>query len=137
MLTAKENLLETLKVDGKPDRLVKQYEGNVFFPPNPAAMYIRGNRHPGMEPMKDRFGTTILWPENQVAAMPHVTNDNKVISDITEWKDQLVMPDLEANCSDPALWEPFIKQAEEIRAKGDLVMAFMPTGVFERLHLLM
>lgn len=49
MLTAKENLLETLKVDGKPDRLVKQYEGNVFFPPNPAAMYIRGNRHPGME----------------------------------------------------------------------------------------
>ena len=137
MLTAKENLLETLKVDGKPDRLVKQYEGNVFFPPNPAAMYIRGNRHPGMEPMKDRFGTTILWPENQVAAMPHVTNDNKVISDITEWKDQLVMPDLEANCSDPALWEPFIKQAEEIRAKGDLVMAFMPTGVFERLHFLM
>ena len=137
MLTAKENLLETLKVDGKPDRLVKQYEGNAFFPPNPAAMYIRGNRHPGMEPMKDRFGTTILWPENQVAAMPHVTNDNKVISDITEWKDQLVMPDLEANCSDPALWEPFIKQAEEIRAKGDLVMAFMPTGVFERLHFLM
>ena len=137
MLTAKENLLETLKVDGKPDRLVKQYEGNAFFPPNPAAMYIRGNRHPGMEPMKDRFGTTILWPENQVAAMPHVTNDNKVISDITEWRDQLVMPDLEANCSDPALWEPFIKQAEELRAKGELVMAFMPTGVFERLHFLM
>lgn len=137
MLTAKENLLETLKVDGKPDRLVKQYEGNAFFPPNPAAMYIRGNRHPGMEPMKDRFGTTILWPENQVAAMPHVTNDNKVISDITKWKEQLVMPDLEANCSDPELWKPFIKQAEELRAKGELVMAFMPTGVFERLHFLM
>ena len=47
------------------------------------------------------------------------------------------MPDLEANCSDPALWEPFIKQAEELRAKGELVMAFMPTGVFERLHFLM
>ena len=66
-----------------------------------------------------------------------MTDGNKVISDITEWKDQLVMPDLEANCSDPVLWEPFIRQAEEIRAKGELVMAFMPTGVFERLHFLM
>ena len=137
MLTAAENFRETLKKDGKPDRLLKQYEGCAFFPPNPASTYIRGNRHPGMDPLKDRFGTEILWPEGQVAAMPHVTADNKVITDITEWRDQLVMPDLEANCSDPALWEPFIQKAEEIRAKGDLVMAFMPTGVFERLHFLM
>lgn len=48
MLSAKENFLETIKPDGKPDRLVKQYEGAVFYPPNPAASYIRGNRHPGM-----------------------------------------------------------------------------------------
>ena len=137
MLTAAENFRETLKKDGKPDRLLKQYEGCAFFPPNPASAYIRGNRHPGMDPLKDRFGTEILWPEGQVAAMPHVTADNKVISDITEWRDQLVMPDLEANCSDPALWEPFIQKADEIRARGELVMAFMPTGVFERLHFLM
>lgn len=137
MLSSKELFLETLKVDGKPDRLLKQYEGTVFYPPNPASSYIRGNRHRGMEPMQDRFGTVILWPESQIAAMPHVTADNKVISDICEWKDQLVMPDLQANCSDPALWEPFEKQAEELRAQGKLVMAFMPTGVFERLHFLM
>ena len=33
MLTAKENLLETLKVDGKPDRLVKQYvkTGKIIY----------------------------------------------------------------------------------------------------------
>ena len=70
MLSAKENFLETIKKDGKPDRLVKQFEGTVFFPPSPASTYIRGNRHRGMEPLKDRFGTEILWPENQVAAMP-------------------------------------------------------------------
>ena len=106
MLTAAENFRETLKKDGKPDRLLKQYEGCAFFPPNPASTYIRGNRHPGMDPLKDRFGTEILWPEGQVAAMPHVTADNKVISDITEWRDQLVMPDLEANCSisEPTAW---------------------------------
>ena len=56
MLSAKENFLETIKPDGKPDRLVKQYEGAVFYPPNPAASYIRGNRHPGMDPLIDRFG---------------------------------------------------------------------------------
>lgn len=55
MLSAKENFLETIKPDGKPDRLVKQYEGAVFYPPNPAASYIRGNRHPGMDPLIDRF----------------------------------------------------------------------------------
>ena len=137
MLSAKENFLETMKKDGKPDRLVKQFEGTVFFPPSPASTYIRGNRHRGMEPLKDRFGTEILWPQNQVAAMPHVTAENKVIKDITEWKDQLVMPDLEANCSDPELWKPFIEQAEAARGEDKLLMAFMPTGVFERLHFLM
>ena len=61
MLTATQNLLETIKLDGKPDRLLKQYEGATFFPPNPANNYVRGNRHRGMEPMKDLFGTEILW----------------------------------------------------------------------------
>ena len=72
-MTAKEILLETLKKDGKPERLLKQFEGTVFYPPNPAGNYIRGNRHRGMDPLVDRFGTTILWPEDQLAAMPHVT----------------------------------------------------------------
>lgn len=137
MMTAKELFLETIKKDGKPERLLKQYEGTVFYPPSPASSYIRGNRHPGMEPLIDRFGTTILWPEGQVAAMPHVTAENKVIKDITEWKDQLVMPDLLANCSDEEAWKPFMEKAEEIKASGSLLMAFMPTGVFERLHFLM
>ncbi len=33
MLSAKENFLETIKKDGKPDRLVKQFEGTVSFLP--------------------------------------------------------------------------------------------------------
>ena len=78
-----------------------------FTRPNPANNYVRGNRHRGMEPMKDLFGTEILWPQEQLAAMPHVTEDNKVIDDITEWKEQLVIPDIVGQCSDPALWEPF------------------------------
>lgn len=69
--------------------------------------------------------------------MPHVTEDNKVIDDITEWKEQLVIPDIVGQCSDPALWEPFKQKAQEIKDSGSLFMAFMPTGVFERLHFLM
>ena len=83
-------------------RLLKQYEGATFFPPNPANNYVRGNRHRGMEPMKDLFGTEILWPQEQLAAMPHVTEGNKVIDDITEWKSQVKIPDIVGQCSDPA-----------------------------------
>lgn len=137
MLSAKQNLLETLKKGGHPDRLVDQFEGTVFFPPNPASFYIRGNRQRGMEPMADRFGTQILWPQNQVAAMPHVTKQNKVINDITKWREQLVMPDLAANCSDPEQWKPFVEKVNAINRDENLFMAFMPTGVFERLHFLM
>ena len=63
MLTATQNLLETIKVDGKPDRLLKQYEGATFFPPNPANNYVRGNRHRGMEPMKGS-----VWNRDPVAS---------------------------------------------------------------------
>ena len=53
MLKASEILLETIKKDGRPERLLRQYEGATFYPPNPANNYVRGNRHRGMEPMKD------------------------------------------------------------------------------------
>ena len=43
MLSAKENFLETIKKDGKPDRLVKQFEGTVFFPPSPASKIGRAH----------------------------------------------------------------------------------------------
>ena len=60
MLKSSEIFLETIKVDGKPERLLKRSEGATFFPPNPANKDVRGNRHRGMEPMKDLFGTEIL-----------------------------------------------------------------------------
>ena len=137
MATAKEIFLETIKKDGKPERLLKQYEGTVFFPPNPANNYVRGNRHPGMEPLKDFFGTVILWPADQIAAMPHVTADNKVCDDICDWKNQVTFPDLMKEVGDPSLWTEFKKKHDEIKASGALSMAFMHTGVFERLHFLM
>src|SRR5262245_17905230 len=109
MLTAKENFLETIKKGGKPDRIVKQYEGATFLPGDPVNFYIRGARAPGMAPVKDLWGTTIVWPKDSIGAMPHVTEETKVIRDITKWRDYTKVPDLIANCSpDAADWEPYL-----------------------------
>jgi hypothetical protein len=137
MLSPKQNFIETVKKGGKPDRLVKQFESCVFFNADPVAAYARGRRFKGMPPLKDKWGTTVLWPADQVAAMPHVTQDNKVIPDITTWRKKVAVPDLVGNCSDPAVWEPALEAASKIDRKENLLMAFMPTGVFEQLHFLM
>jgi hypothetical protein len=137
MLTAKQNFLETIKKGGKPDRIVKQFEGTVFIPGDPVGNYVRGNRYKGMPPLKDRWGTTIVWPEDTDAAMPHVTEDLKVVRDITCWRNFTKVPDLIANCSDEKLWEPYLERVNAVNRDENLVMAFAPTGVFERLHFLM
>ncbi|NLM84428.1 MAG: uroporphyrinogen decarboxylase (URO-D) [Clostridiales bacterium] len=137
MLSPKQNFLETIKRDGKPDRIVKQFEGTVFLPGDPISLYVRGQRYAGMPPTKDRWGTEILWPAHEPAAMPYVTEENKVIKDITRWREYVTIPDVEKHCSDKALWEPYLKRIAEVDRENNLVMAFMPTGVFERLHFLM
>ncbi|MBN2041556.1 MAG: uroporphyrinogen decarboxylase (URO-D) [Spirochaetes bacterium] len=137
MLSVKQNFLETIKRDGKPDRLVNQYENMVFFPADPVAAYARGKRFKGMEPIRDKWGTLVLWPEDQIAAMPHVTATDKVVPDITEWKKTAIAPDIVGNCSDPAVWKNAQEAVAKIDRENNLLMTFMPTGVFEQLHFLM
>ncbi len=137
MLSKKENFLETIKKDGKPDRLIKQFEGTSFLPGDPVNTFVRGNRFPGMPPMKDLWGTTIVWPEDSIGAMPHVTEENKVVQDVCSWRDFTKVPDLIANCSVAEDWEPYLERASKIDRSESLLMMFSPTGVFERLHFLM
>lgn len=138
MLKAKQNFLETIKPNGKPDRIVKQYEGTVLIPPiDPVNKYVRGVRFEGMPPTKDRWGTMVAWPVGDVAAMPIVTDEYKVIKDITRWHDFTKVPDVIANCSKAELWEPFLQKIEQVNREETLVMAFAPQGIFERLHFLM
>ena len=137
MLSKKENLLETLKIDGKPDRLVKQFEGTVFLPGDPVNTFVRGNRYPGMPPIQDLWGTTILWPEGSIGAMPHVTEENKVVRDITCWREFTKVPDLIANCSAEDLWAPYFERVAQVDRGENLLMMFAPTGLFERTHFLM
>ena len=92
MLTAKENFLETLKKDGRPDRLVNQYQPFVPIMNDPLQRYTRGNRVRGTTSI-DKWGTEILFPEDAPGPMPHVTNENKVCPDITRWKEYVKVQD--------------------------------------------
>jgi hypothetical protein len=137
MLNPKENFLETLKPQGKPDRLVKQYEATAFLPGDPVGNFVRGKRYPGMPAMKDLWGTMILWPADAPGAMPLVNEETKVIRDIRHWRDFTKVPDLVANCSDQQLWLPYLERMAKVDRERILVMAWAPTGLFERLHFLM
>ncbi len=137
MLSKKENLLETLKKGGKPDRLVKQYEPFGFVFGNPVTNYVRGAMYPGMAPSKDRWGTVTIWDTDSPGAMPHITEENKPIPDITCWRDFVKVPDLIANCDAEEVWLPYLENQAKIDRGELLTTALAPTGVFERLHYLM
>ncbi len=134
MLSKRDNFLETIR-GGKPDRLVKQYEYMTMVVGDPVNFYVRGNRHPGMEPLYDKWGSRILWPAGEVAATPDPMY--KVLEDIEEWEDVIKVPDLIANCSAEELWAPYIERAMAVDRKDTLMACFAPTGVFERMHFLM
>lgn len=134
MLTARENLLETLKKDGKPDRLVNQYQPFVPVMNDPLQKFTRGNRVRG-KTSHDRWGTEILFPEDAPGPMPHVTPENKVCPDVTEWRKYVKVPDLVANCTDG--WEDALELAASVDRNEKLTMGFMGTGIFEQSHFLM
>jgi hypothetical protein len=136
MLTPKQNFLELLKPQGKPDRLVNQYQPFVPVMDDACGKFTRGNRVKGRT-TKDRWGTEIAWPEEQFAAMPHVTAENKVLPDITRWRDYVKVPDIVGACSDPELWKPALESASKVNRDEKLVMGFMGTGIFEQCHYLM
>ena len=136
MLTKRENFLETIRKDGKPDRLVNHYEAFSIMMGDPISKAVRGVRYKGMEPMKDGWGVTYFWPEDQAAAMPDHSAGKTVLTDITRWKEMVKVPDLSA-CADPALWTEFLERAAAVDRNDTFLTGFMPGGLFEQLHYLM
>lgn len=134
MLTPKQNLLETLKKGGKPECLCNSFTMLRGIPGDPCFQLIRGNRIRGTNSI-DAWGTQILFPEDAPAAVPHVTEENQVIKDITKWKDYVKVPDLRGKCS--AGWEKAIAAKNEIDQDKYLTMTVMGTGIFEQMHMLM
>lgn len=134
MMTPRENFLELLKRDGRPERVLDQYEAINLVLYDPINAYLRGNRKRGTT-SQDRWGTVIDWPEDAPGAMPHVTDDTKVVKDITHWRDYVHVPDLAANVTEG--WEACREKARAADPNHEkLLTGFMGTGIFEQCHFL-
>ena len=134
MLTPKQNLLETLKKDGKPECLCNSFTMFRGIPGDPCFKLIRGNRIRGTKSY-DQWGTLILFPEDAPAAIPYVTEENQVIKDVAEWQKYVKVPDLAGKCSEG--WEEALEAKSRIDQEKYLTMVVMGTGIFEQLHMLM
>ena len=136
-MTPSEIFLELLKPDGKPERQLKQYEATQILFDDPASVYLNKDKQRGTTSV-DRFGTTILFPEDAPGSTPLITEENKVCKDITHWRDYVHAPDLWGMVGDDeAGWAHARAEAEEIRSQGKLVTSLMGTGIFEECHFLM
>ena len=102
MSTPKEIFLELLKPDGQPERQLRQYEALHMCLTDPCNTYLRGNRKRGTT-SKDRWGTTILFPEDAPGPMPDTREGLAVCPDIMRWRETVHAPDLESACTEG--WE--------------------------------
>ena len=133
-MTPKEIFLELLRPDGQPERQLKQYEALHLAFGDPVSRYLMAGRVRGGAG-KDRWGTTILFPEGAPGATPHITPETKVCPDVTHWRDYVHAPDIASNCAEG--WAECAARARELAGEDRLVCGFMGTGIFEQTHFLM
>lgn len=134
-MTPKEIFLELLKKDGKPERLLDQYEAFQMALGDPVNNYLRAGQERGVTTV-DRWGITMMFPEDAPGRIPYHSKEATVLQDITRWKEVVHAPDIESNCQKG--WEEFRKvQREKADRGGRLLTGFMGTGIFEQCHFLM
>ena len=133
MLTKRQNMIETMKVGGHPDRFVNGYEalglvmGSPFGKRNP-------NPKPGELNVVNAWGITKSWPKGTPGAFPVHTPDKIVIKDIEEWQKYVKVPRVKYDAEE---WEPFIELYEKVDRNEQFACAYFAPGVFEQCHYLM
>lgn len=137
MLTVLENLKETMKADGHPDRFVNQWEFlNVNFPTN----YYMGDYplEPGKEGY-DQYGVFWRFPEGQMGAFPVHTDGYKVLDldSVTEWDKKLTHLPVAPPDFAEDYWGMLHGIAAQTDRENQYCAALAPQGIFERLHALM
>ena len=81
---------------------------------------------------KDSFGVTCVWPVGAPGKHPHITEANKVLKDVTKWREQVEFPNVKH-----LDWSHAEEQAKKADRSWDLVQFRSSTGLFERMHFLM
>ncbi|MDD6159819.1 MAG: uroporphyrinogen decarboxylase family protein [Oscillospiraceae bacterium] len=132
MLTIKENLRETMKKDGHPDRYVKQYEFLDILVPD---LYYMGD-YPLIPNTQgyDQFGVLWSFPEGQMGPFPVHDDEHRVLKDITQWREIVHKPFIP---DDPGYWGMLNGMAAGVDRTQKYVCALQTQGIFERLHALM
>lgn len=130
MLTPRENLLETIKVDGKPDRLVNQWEAyeNIVGAPVASPRAIKG-----ADPIQDGWGVWKVYPSNAPGAFPIHDAEHIVVKDIENWHEYVHAPNL---IYPESAWEKAIESAESIDRTQKFAMFGVAPGIFEQCHYL-
>ena len=81
---------------------------------------------------KDSWGTVCVFPPDAPGKHPHVTDENAVVTDITKWREQLVIPSL-----DDKDWSECQAKAAQVDRSQHFLEYFCAQGIFERSHFLM
>ena len=134
MLTVLENLRETMKADGHPDRFVNQFEFMKILGPD---LYYMGDYPlgPGKEG-KDQFGVLWRFPEDQMGAFPVHDAEHKVINgDLENWREKITHIPFAPPA--PEYWGMLNGIAASTDTENQFVTAFFTQGIFERYHSLM
>ena len=132
MLTAKENMRQTILKDGKPDRFVNQYEAiKLMF--TPILMHNGGAPARGIVDSLNAWGVTMSWPENVPGAFPVHTADKIVIKDIEHWQDYVKAPDIEYTEEE---WAQFGEMYKNVDHEKAFTASFFAPGLFEQVHYL-
>ena len=133
MLSAIENLKETMKRDGHPDRFVNQYEFLHILLPD---LYYMGNRprKPGSEGC-DGYGVFWRFREGQMGPLPVHDAEHTLIQDICCWDEKLTR--FPAAPEDPAYWAMLNDMTAKAVPGEQYATALYTQGIFERLHSLM
>ena len=126
-MTSKEKVLAMLRGE-KAEGLVKGWDP-FFMLWDPVSGFITPAR-PGAT-VKDVWGVTLAWKEDQPGVMPMEGEEYLVCPDITEWREKVIAPDLRAREFD---YTGVLAQKEAAHAQGKLAMGFAPIGIFELIH---
>ena len=110
MLTAKENMRQSIIKGGKPDRFVNNFEAiNLMF--HPQLMHNGGAPAKGIVNSLNAWGVTMSWPDNVPGAFPVHTEDKIVVKDIEHWQDYVKAPDITYTEEEWAQWGEQYKNA--------------------------
>ena len=130
MLTIKENVRETLKPGGKPDRFVNQYEylGMVFTPNN----FVNPRPKYGESNVVNAWGVTYSYPEGTPGAFPVHTPDKVLVKDIECWQD--FVKRAPASGFPDEMWGITMGMASQVDKENQFVAPFIAPGIFEQCH---